>query len=59
MSFDESVFLAEFIYKTIKRDLHVIRNHEIPPWELRGKTLEDSNRLSTKAHPKGLPCGAS
>jgi hypothetical protein len=57
MSFGESVFSAGFIQKTIKGDLHVRRNHRIPPQELRGKTLEDSRRLSTEAHPGGFNVG--
>jgi hypothetical protein len=58
MGFGESVISVGFIHKTIKEDLHVRFNHGIPPQELRGKTLEDSRRLSTEAHPEGLPYGA-
>ena len=49
MSFGESIFLAGFIQKTTKGDLFVKGNHRIPPRKQRGKTLEDSRRLSTKA----------
>jgi hypothetical protein len=58
MSLGESVISAGYIQKTIKGDLHVRGNLRIPPQELRGKTLEDSKRLSTEAHPEGIPCGA-
>ena len=58
MSFGESVFLAGFIQKTIKGDLFVKENYVIPPYKQRGKILEDSRRLSTKADPEGLPYGA-
>jgi hypothetical protein len=57
MSFDEYVFLAGFIQKTVKRDLHVRGNHGILPQELHGKTLEDSRRLSTEAHHEGFHVG--
>jgi hypothetical protein len=59
MSFGESVISTGYIHKTVKGDLHVRGNLRIPPRVLRGKTLEDSRRLSTEAHPKGLPCGAN
>jgi hypothetical protein len=59
MSFGESVISTGCIQKTIKGDLHVRGNLRMPPWELRAKTLEDSKRLSTKAHPEGLTCGAN
>jgi hypothetical protein len=59
MSFGESIFSTGFIQKTIKEDQHVRGNHEIPPRVLCGKTLENSRRLSTEAHPKGLPCGTN
>jgi hypothetical protein len=58
MSFGEYVIYVGYIQKTIKRDLHVKGNHKIPPWELCGKTLEDSRRLSTEAGNEALPCGA-
>ena len=58
MSFGESVFLAGFNQKTAKEDLFVKRNYGIPPHKQRGKTLEDSKRLSTKAGLVPLPCGA-
>ena len=59
MSFGESVFSAGFIQKTVKGDLFFKGNYGIPPRKQRGKVLEDSRRLSTKANPEGLPCGAS
>jgi hypothetical protein len=59
MSFGESVFLVGFNQKTAKEDLFIKRNYRIPPRELRGKTLEDSRRLSTKAGLNPLTCGAS
>jgi hypothetical protein len=59
MSFGEFVFLAGFNQKIAKEDLFIKRNYGIPSWELRGKVLEDSKRLSTKAGLDPLPCGAS
>ena len=59
MSFGESVFSAGFIQKIVKGDLFNKGNYKIMPHKQRGKTLEDSRRLSTKADPKGLPCGAT
>ena len=58
MSFGEPVFSAGFIQKTVKGDLFVKGNYGVPPRKWRGKILEDSRRLSTKADPEGLPCGA-
>jgi hypothetical protein len=58
MSFGESVLSAGFIQKTIKEDLIVKGNNEIPPWK-RGKTLEDSRRLSTEDDRERVKCGAS
>ena len=58
MSFSESLFSAGFIQKTVKGDLFVKENYEIPTRKQRGKILEDSRRLSTEADPEGLPCGA-
>ena len=52
------MFSAGFIQKTIKGDLFVKGNSRIPPRNRRGKTLEDSRRLSTKADPEGRPCVA-
>ena len=52
------MFLAGFIQKTVKGDLFLKENYEIPPRQQRGKILEDSRRLSTKADPEGLPYGA-
>jgi hypothetical protein len=59
MSFAESMISVGYIQKTIKEDLHVRGNHEIPLRELCGKTLEDSRGLSTKAGHETLPRGAS
>ena len=59
MSFGESVFSAGFIQKTVKGDLFVKGNYGIPPRKQRGKTLEESTRLSTEAEPVPLTCGAS
>jgi hypothetical protein len=47
MSFGESMFSAGFIQKTIKEDLIIKGNNGIPLRKQRGKTLEDSRRLST------------
>ena len=58
MSFGESMFSTGFIQKTVKGDLFVKGNYGIPPRKQCGKILEDSRRLSTKAYPEGLPCGA-
>ena len=49
MSFGEFVFQAGFNQKTAKEDRIIKGNHRIPPRNRRGKTLEDSRRLSTKA----------
>jgi hypothetical protein len=56
MSFGESTFLARFNQKTTKEDLFVKGNYGIPPHKQRGKTLEDSRRLSTEAEPLPLTC---
>ena len=48
MSFGESVFSIGFNQKTTKEDLFVKENHGILPCKQRGKTLEDSRRLSPK-----------
>ena len=58
MSFGECVFLVGFIQKNIKEDLFIKINHEVPPRNRYGKTLEDSRRRITEAYPKGLPYGA-
>ena len=58
MSYGESVNEGRFIQKTVKGDLFVKGNYGIPPHKQRGKILEDSRRLSTKADTKGLPYGA-
>jgi hypothetical protein len=47
-----------YIQKTIKADLHVRSNNVILPRNLCGKVLEDSRRLSTKADPEEVTCGA-
>ena len=59
MSFGESVFSAGFIQKTIKGGLFVKGNYGILSCKQHGKIKEDSRRLSTKADPEGLPCGAA
>ena len=58
MSFGESVLSARFNQKTVKEDLFVKGNHEIPPRKQRGKTLEDSRSRITEAGPEPLTCGA-
>ena len=58
MSFGESVLSAGFNQKTAKEDLFVKGNYGILPRKQRGKTLEDYRRLSTKAEPMPLTCGA-
>ena len=58
MSFGESVFPAGFNQKIAKEDLFVKGNHGIPPRKQRGKTLEDSMKLSTEAVPEPLTSGA-
>jgi hypothetical protein len=58
MSFYESVFPTGFNQKTAKEDLFVKVNYGILPRKQRGKTLEDSRRLSTEAEPMPLTCGA-
>ena len=57
MSFGEYVLLVGFNQKTAKEDLFVKGNHGIPPRKQRGKTLEDSRRLSTEAKPMPLTGG--
>ena len=52
MSFGESVLSAGFNQKTAKEGLFIKGNHEIPPRNQHGKTLEDFRRLSTKAEPE-------
>ena len=52
------MFLVGFNQKAAKEDLFVKENHGIPPCKQRGKTLEDSRRLSTEADLEPLPCGA-
>ena len=58
MSFDESAFSAGFIQKIVRGDLFIEGNYGILLQKQHGKILEDSNRLSSKADPEGLPCGA-
>ena len=53
------MFSAGFNQKTAQKDLFVKGNHEIPPCNRRGKTLEDFRRLSTKAGHMSLTCGAA
>ena len=58
MSFSEYVFSVGFNQKTAKEDLFVKGNYGIPPRKQRGKTIEDSRRLYTKAEPVPLTYGA-
>ena len=58
MSFGEYVFSAGFNQKIDKEGLFVKGNHGIPLRKQRGKTLEDSRRLSTEAELVPLTCGA-
>ena len=58
MSICESVFPAGFNQKTAK-DLIVKGNYGIPPWYLRGKTLEGSRRQITEAEAQPLTGGAA
>ena len=58
MSFGESVFPVGFSHKTTMEDLFVKGNYRSPPRKQRGKTLEDSRRLSTVVEPMPLTCGA-
>ena len=59
MSFVESVFSTWFNQKTIKEDLIIKGKYEIPPWYLRGKTLEGSRSHVTKAEDQRMTCGAT
>ena len=59
MSFGESVFLAGFNQKTAKEDLIIKGKYEIPPWYLRGKTLEGSRSHVTEAEDYRMTCGAA
>jgi hypothetical protein len=59
MSFGGSVFSVGFNQKTIKKDISVKGNHVYLQRYLRGKTLEDSRRLSTEVDPMPQQCGAS
>ena len=58
MSFGEYVTVGGFNQKTAKEDLFIKGNRVIPYDKQCGKTLEDSRRLSTKAEPVPLTCGA-
>ena len=53
MSFGESLFPAGFNQKTTKEDLIIKGKYGVPPWYLRGKTLEGSRSHITEAegHP--------
>ena len=57
MSFDEYVTVGGFNQKTTKEDLFVKANHGIPSRNRRGRTLEESRRLSTKEGHMSLTCG--
>jgi len=59
MSFGECVFPVGFIQKNIKEDLFIKINHEVPPRNRYGKTLEDSRRRITEAGQVSLTCGAA
>jgi hypothetical protein len=59
MSFGESMFLAGFIQKIVKRDLFIKGNYGISLRKKREKILEDSRRIPSEVDPEGLPCGAS
>jgi hypothetical protein len=52
------VISAGYIQKTVKADLRVRSSNAIAPWNLRGKVLEDSRRISTDANPEGVTYGA-
>ena len=58
MSFGESVFSAGFIQKTVKVDLDVRFNCDIPQQNGHQKVLEDSRGLHTEAKDERLPSGA-
>jgi len=53
------VFSAGFNQKTIKGDLFIKGNHEIPSWDQCGKVPEDSRRLSTEGDHMSMTCGAA
>jgi hypothetical protein len=53
------VISAGFNQKTVKADLQVRINNAIPPWNLRGKVLEDSRGHHTEAGGRTLPWRAS
>jgi hypothetical protein len=55
ISFGESVISAGFNQKTVKADLHVRVNNLIPPWNLRGKVLEDFRWHHTEVEMQRLP----
>jgi hypothetical protein len=57
-NFGKSVFSVGFIQKTVKEDLIIKGNNEIPPRKQHGKTLEDSRRLSTEDDYERLKYGA-
>jgi hypothetical protein len=59
MSFGESLISAGFIQKTINKDIFVKRNQGIILWNLRGKVLEDSRRLSTEGEASHLHVGSA
>jgi hypothetical protein len=45
------MFPIGFYQKTTKDDLFVKENHGISSWDQHGKTIEDSQRLSTEVDP--------
>ena len=59
MSLGESVFLAGFNQKTTKEDLIIKAKYGVPPWYLRGKTLEGSRSHITEAEGHPLIGGAA
>ena len=59
MSFDESVFSAGFIQKTVKVDLDVRLNRTYPQQKQPQKVLEDSRGHHTKVKDETPPGGAS
>ena len=59
MSFGEYMFPAGFNQKTAKEDLIVKGKYRVPPWYLRGKTLEGSRSHVNEAEGHPLTGGAT
>ena len=57
MSFGKSMFPIGLNQKTAKEDLIIKGKYGVPPWYLRGKTLEDSRRQITEAEGETPPGG--